>query len=71
MHFIKNGFKCFLKTNSTDPRQCVPLTIILIMLIKTGPSVSSFELGDRTDRGSSSCDNVALGSAVGRRGDRN
>ena len=25
MHFIKNGFKRFSKTNSTDPRQRVPL----------------------------------------------
>ena len=27
MHFITNGYKYFLKTNSTDPRQRVPLTI--------------------------------------------
>ena len=26
MYFITNGFKHFLKTNSTDPRQRVPLT---------------------------------------------
>ena len=26
MHFIKNGYKRFSKTNSTDPRQRVPLT---------------------------------------------
>ena len=25
MHFITNGFKSFLKINSSDPRQCVPL----------------------------------------------
>ena len=25
MHFIKNGFRRFSKTNSTDPRQRVPL----------------------------------------------
>ena len=25
MHFITNGYKCFEKTNSTDPRQCVLL----------------------------------------------
>ena len=27
MHFITNGYQRFLKTNSTDPRQRVPLTI--------------------------------------------
>ena len=27
MHFITNGYKRFLKTNSTDPRQRVPLSI--------------------------------------------
>ena len=27
MHFIKNGYKRFSKTNSTDPRQCVPLNV--------------------------------------------
>ena len=26
MHFITNGFKCFLKTNSSDLRQRVPLS---------------------------------------------
>ena len=26
MHLIANGYKCFLKTNSTGPRQHVPLT---------------------------------------------
>ena len=26
MHFITNGYKCFSKTNSTDPRQRVPLS---------------------------------------------
>ena len=26
MHFITNGFKHFTKTNSSDPRQHVPLT---------------------------------------------
>ena len=25
MHFITNGYKRFLQTNSTDPRQSVPL----------------------------------------------
>ena len=25
LNFITNSFKCFSKTNSTDPRQCVPL----------------------------------------------
>ena len=25
MHLITNGYKCFSKTNSTGPRQCVPL----------------------------------------------
>ena len=24
MHFITNGYKRFLETNSSDPRQCVP-----------------------------------------------
>ena len=28
VHFIKNGYKRFSKTNSTDPRQRVPLRIL-------------------------------------------
>ena len=28
MHFIRNGYRCFPKTNSTDPRQRVPLMAI-------------------------------------------
>ena len=35
MHFMTNGFKCFLKTNSSDPRQRVPLSL--------GPSL--YQLG--------------------------
>ena len=27
MHFTTNGFNCFLKTNSADPRQRVPLKV--------------------------------------------
>ena len=27
MHFYKNGYKRFLKTNSTDPRQRISLTV--------------------------------------------
>ena len=30
LHFITNGSKCFSKTNSTDPRQRVPLTQCLL-----------------------------------------
>ena len=26
MHFLRNGYKCFSNTNSTDPRQRVPLS---------------------------------------------
>ena len=29
MHFIKNGYKRFSKTNSTDPRQRVPLNVLV------------------------------------------
>ena len=28
MHFITNGYKCFSKTNSTDPRRRVPLILL-------------------------------------------
>ena len=34
MHFITNGFKHFSKTNSTDPRQRVPLNSFM----KLGPA---------------------------------
>ena len=30
MHLITNGYKRFSKTNSTDPRQRVPLTITVL-----------------------------------------
>ena len=29
MHFLTNGYRCFSKTNSTDPRQRVPLITAL------------------------------------------
>ena len=29
MHFITNGYKRFSKTNSTDPRQRAPLSVLL------------------------------------------
>ena len=32
MHFIKKGYKRFLYTNSSDPRQRVPLNVIPIGL---------------------------------------
>ena len=34
MHFITNGYKRFSKTNSTDPRQRVPLTIFEMLLVR-------------------------------------
>ena len=41
MHFITNGYKCFSKTNSTDPRQRVPL-----MEEKTPHEVVCFQMLD-------------------------
>ena len=33
MHFLTNGYKLFSKTNSTDPRQCVPLSTTCAVFI--------------------------------------
>ena len=35
MHFITNGYKRFLQTNSTDPRQRVPLTILCLIQVNS------------------------------------
>ena len=39
MHFITNGFKCFLWTNSSDPRQRVPLSEGVFLVCDYPPKV--------------------------------
>ena len=41
MHFITNGYKRFSKTNSTDPRQRVPL--------REGDGVGGRGIGEREE----------------------
>ena len=37
MHFITDGYKPFSQTNSTDPRQRVPLTVAFTIVIFSYP----------------------------------
>ena len=44
MQFITNGYKRFPKTNSTDPRQCVPLNTQINITISPQPACQALRL---------------------------